>query len=88
LPVRTGIRPVAGFAKALASQASPCPGLARQWHGSAYAVAGLGRTELDAAPCPDREEPAMRARAETGAGAVRAGLYPPGRFWVLPGPRR
>ena len=54
---------MAGFAKVLASQASPCPGPARQSPRLRIRGGRRGRTELDAAPCPDRGEPAMRARA-------------------------
>jgi hypothetical protein len=48
-----------------------------------------GRTELDAAPCPDREEPEMRAcAAQPVRGAAWADGYPLSRFWPLPRLRR
>ena len=91
------LRPVAGKdrnpARGRFRQGAGQPGepLQRDWlgsrHGPAYAVAGRGRTELDAAPCPDREEPAMRASAgQPVRGAARAGLYPLSRFWGTAGP--
>ena len=91
------LRPVAGKdrnpARGRFRQGAGQPGepLQRDWlgsrHGPAYAVVGRGRTELDAAPCPDREEPAMRASAgQPVRGAARAGLYPLSRFWGTAGP--
>jgi hypothetical protein len=53
LPVRTGIRPAAGSARVLASQVSPCPGLARQWPRPRERGGRSGRTGLDAAASPD-----------------------------------
>jgi hypothetical protein len=44
LPVRTGIRPMAGFAEVLASQVSPCPGPARQSPRPPYGVGGGGQS--------------------------------------------
>ena len=93
------LRPVAGKdrnpARGRFRQGAGQPGepLQRDWlgsrHGPAYAVVGRGRTELDAAPCPDREEPVMRASVGNRYGEPRGRAYARSAgSGVLPGPRR
>ena len=93
------LRPVAGKdrnpARGRFRQGAGQPGepLGRDWlgsrHGPAYAVVGRERTELGAAPCPDREEPVMRASVGNRYGEPRGRAYTRSAgSGVLPGPRR
>jgi hypothetical protein len=88
LPVTTQIRPVAGSGKALASQASPGPGSAKQWPQPRGSGGYRGRAGLDRAP---GHGPRGSANADlcgtTSPGAGWADGVP-GRLWPRPGPRR